>query len=301
MRPFALVILAAGVLAGKASAQNRDFSKVEIKTIKVAGAISMLQGAGGNIAVSAGDDGVAMIDDEFAPLSEKIHAAIRKLSPKPVRFLINTHWHGDHTGGNAQFSDTATILASANVRKRLMSGGEISAVKMKIDPAPSAALPVVTFDEGLSLWWNGEEIKAIRLPPGHTDGDTVVWFKKSNVVHLGDDFVTYGFPFVDLGSGGSVTGMLKALDIILGQIPQDAKIIPGHGDVSTVADVRKFRSSLEEMVQTVKKGLAAGKTVTQLQQEKVLAPWASWGPDNAFVKADAFIATIADDLKRNPQ
>jgi cyclase len=296
MRTSALLL--ACFTAASVHAQDRDFSKVEIKAVKVAGAVTMLQGAGGNIAISAGDDGVAMIDDEFAPLSQKIHAAIQKLSPKPVRFLINTHWHGDHTGGNAQFAETATILASVNVRKRLQSGGEIAAAKMKIDPAPQAALPVVTFEQGLSLWWNGEEIKAIQLPPGHTDGDTVVWFKKSNVVHMGDDFVTYGFPFVDLGSGGSVTGMVAALDIVLGEIPADAKIIPGHGDLCTVQDVKKFRSALDEMIQLVRKGLASGKSVAQLQKEKVLAPWAAWDKEKAFIKADQFIATIADDLKR---
>jgi glyoxylase-like metal-dependent hydrolase (beta-lactamase superfamily II) len=291
------VLLLACSVAVAANAQNRDFSKVQIKAIKVAGAVTMLQGAGGNIAISAGEDGVAMIDDEFAPLSPKIHAAIQQLSPKPVHFLINTHWHGDHTGGNAQFSDTAVILANANVRKRLQSGGMVKAANMKIDPAPPAALPVVTFEQGLSIWWNGEEIQAIHLPPGHTDGDTAVWFKKSNVVHLGDDFVTYGFPFVDLDSGGSVTGMVAALDIVLGQVPADARIIPGHGDLSTVQDVKKFRSALDEMVQTVKKGLASGKSVQQLQQEKVLAPWATWEKEKAFIKADQFIATIAEDLK----
>jgi cyclase len=292
MRILTLLLLAA---ATAASAQDRDFSKVEIKTVKVAGPVTMLQGAGGNIAISAGEDGVAMIDDEFAPLAPKIHAAIAALSPKPVHFLINTHWHGDHTGGNAQFSDTATILAHANIRKRLISGG--SAAGNKFPPAAPAALPVVTFEQGISLWWNGEEIQAIHLPPGHTDGDTVIWFKKSNVVHMGDDFVTYGLPFVDLNSGGSVTGLVAALDIVLGQIPADAKIIPGHGNLSTVADVRKFRSSLDEMVGIVKKGLASGKSVEQLQKDKVLAAWDD-PTGKAFVKGDAFIATIAEDLKK---
>jgi cyclase len=293
MNKLPLFLLAA---ATAVSAQERDFSKVEIKTVKVAGSVTMLQGAGGNIAISTGDDGVAMIDDEFAPLSPKIHAAIAAISPKPVHFLINTHWHGDHTGGNAQFADTATILANVNIRKRLMSGG--TALGNKIPPAAAAALPVVTFEQGISLWWNGEEIQAIHLPPGHTDGDTIIWFKKSNVVHMGDDFVTYGFPFIDLNSGGSVTGLVAALDLALGQIPADAKIIPGHGDLSTVADVRKFRSTLDEIIGTVKKGLVAGKSVEQLQKDKVLAAWEP-AMGKGFVKADLFIATIADDLKRN--
>ncbi len=291
MRTFALVML----VAAAASAQQ-DFSKVEINPAKVAGNVWFLKGSGGNIAATVGDDGVAIVDDQFAPLSPKIHAALAQLSPKPVKFVINTHWHFDHVGGNALFADTAAIFAHENVRKRMQVGAEI--IGIKVEPAAPAALPVVTFERGLSLWWNGEEIKAIHLTPGHTDGDTVVWFTKSNVVHMGDDFVTYGFPFIDLKSGGSVVGLIKALDSFLPQIPKDAKIIPGHGEVSTVDDVRKFRSTLEEIVSVVKKGLAKGKTVEQLQKEHALAAWESWGEKNKFVSADDFIALVAEDLKK---
>jgi cyclase len=295
MSKLSLLILAVSIAT---SAAAQDFSKTEIKTVKVAGPISMLQGAGGNIAVSAGEDGVAMIDDEFAPLSPKIHAAIAALSPKPVHFLINTHWHGDHTGGNAMFADTAVILANQNIRKRLVTGGEVAAFHMKIEPAAKAALPVVTFDQGISLWWNGEEIQAVHMGPGHTDGDTVIWFKKSNVVHMGDDFVTYaGFPFVDLDSGGSVQGLIAAVDVVLGMIPADAKIIPGHGDLATVADLRKYRSKLEEIVGVVKKGLASGKTVEQLQKEKILAAWDD-PTGKAGINGEKFIAIVAADLKK---
>ena len=175
------------------------------------------------------------------------------------------------------------------------AGGNIFG--MEIKPAPPPALPVVTFRDGLSLWWNGEEIRALAPGRGHTDGDLVVWFTKSNVVHFGDDFVTYGFPFVDLQSGGSVKGMIAALDVVLGQVPADAKVIPGHGEVSTIADVRKFRGALDEMVGVVKKGLAGGKSVEQLQKEHALAPWEpAWGGKDKFISAEAFIATIAQDL-----
>ena len=276
---------------------DRDYSKVEIRTEKVAGNVYVLYGAGGNIGVTVGEDGVAIIDDQFAPLSEKIHAALAKLSPKPPKFLINTHWHFDHTGGNALFSDAATILAHENVRKRLEAGANM--MGMEIKPAPKNALPVVTFREGLSLWWNGEEIRAIHPGLGHTDGDTVVYFVKSNVVHFGDDFFTIGFPFVDLQSGGSVTGLIKSLDVIIGQVPADAKAIPGHGVVSDMNGLRKFRSALDEMVGVVRKGLAAGKSVEQLQKEKVLAAWEpTWDGKDKFIHADAFIATIAQDLQK---
>src|SRR5712691_3825522 len=266
MRALALTMLAAAA----AVAQDRDFSKVEIKTTKVAGNVYLLEGAGGNIAATVGDDGVAIVDDQFAPLSARIHAALAKLSPKPVRFIINTHWHFDHVGGNANFSDTAAILAHANVRKRMIAGAKMP--MMDVPPAEPRALPVVTFEEGVSLWCNGEEVRAIHLRPGHTDGDTAVWFMKSNVVHLGDDFVTYGFPFVDLQSGGSVRGMIGAIDELLPQIPPDAKIIPGHGPLSTVADLKKFRNRLDEIVALVARGLKSGKTVEQMQKEKLLAP-----------------------------
>jgi len=209
-----------------------------------------------------------------------------------VRFVIKTHWHGDHTGGNAEFADTAAILAHANVRKRMITGGKTSFIEFP--PASGKALPVVTFEQGLSLWWNGEEIKAIHPGLGHTDGDSVIWFTKSNVVHMGDDYFAGMFPFVDLGSGGSVVKLVQSLDVILGQIPADARVIPGHGPVTGVAELRKYRAMLEEAVGAVKKALAGGKTVEQMKQEKILASLEDW--NKGFIKADAFIATIAEDL-----
>jgi len=223
----------------------------------------------------------------------KVKAALAKISPKPVRYLLNTHWHFDHVGGNAGMADTAAILAHENVRKRMQAGAEI--LGMKIAPAEPSALPILTYQHDVTIWLNGEPVRALHVPPGHTDGDTVVFFTKSNVVHMGDDFVTYGFPFVDLDSGGSVRGMVAAIDELLPQIPADAKIIPGHGPLSTVADLKKFRNRLDEIVALVARGLKSGKTVEQLQKEKLLAPYDDWnGP---FVKADQFLATVARDLQ----
>ncbi len=290
MRSFVLCIF----LAAAAAAQDRDFSKVEVKATNVAGNVYVLTGSGGNIGATVGDDGIALVDDQFAPLAPKIQAALKQLSPKPVRFVINTHWHGDHTGGNAEFADTAAILAHANVRKRLSTGGKTPF--MEFPPVTGKALPVLTFEQGVSLWWNGEEIRAIHPGRGHTDGDSVIWFTKSNVVHMGDDYFAGMFPFVDLSSGGSVRGLLASLDLIIGQIPADARVIPGHGPVTGVDDLRKYRSMLDGAVAAVRKGLSAGKTVEQMQKEKILAPWEDWG--KGFIKADTFIAVIAEDLAK---
>jgi len=287
----------AAVLASSAAvAQQQDLSKVEIKATKVAGSVWMLEGSGGNIAVSAGDDGLVMVDAEFAPLVPKIKAALAKISPKPVRFLLNTHWHFDHVGGNAGMADTAAILAHESVRKRMQAGAEMPTFKLKIEPAEPRALPILTYQHDVTLWLNGEPVSALHVPPGHTDGDTVVFFTKSNVVHMGDDFVTYGFPFVDLDSGGSVRGMIGAIDELLPQIPPDAKIIPGHGPLSTVADLKKFRNRLDEIVALVARGLKSGKTVEQMQKEKLLAPYEDW--NGGFLKADQFIALVARDLQQ---
>jgi cyclase len=288
------ILLLSTLLAAAAAAQSRDFSKIEIKVHKLSGNVYMLQGAGGNIGATVGEDGVAIVDDQYAPLSPKIKAALQQLSPKPVRFVINTHWHGDHTGGNAQFADTAAILAHANVRRRLASGGK--SPSGEVPPASGSALPVVTFEQGLSLWWNGEEIRAIHPGRGHTDGDSVIWFTKSNVVHMGDDYFAGTFPIVDLASGGSVVRLIESLDVILGQVPTDAKIIPGHGPVTDVAELRRFRSMLSEVVGAVKRGLGAGKTVEQMQQEKILAPWEDW--NKGYVNADKFLAVVAEDLAK---
>ena len=279
-----------------AAAQQQDFSKVEIKATQVAGSVWMLQGSGGNIGVSVGDDGIVMVDDQFAPLVPKIKAALAKISQKPVRFLVNTHWHFDHVGGNAGMAETAAILAHENVRKRMLVGADIPAFNMKIAPAEPRALPVLTYQRDVTIWLNGEPVHAIHLPPGHTDGDTVVLFTKSNVVHMGDDFFATGFPFVDLDSGGSVRGLIGAIDELLPQIPPDAKVIPGHGPLQTVADLKKYRNRLDEIVALVGRGLKSGKTVEQMQKEKILAPYDDW--NEGFVKADQFVATVARDLQQ---
>jgi len=287
------LLLAAALVSANALAQQPDYSKVEIKATHVAGTVWMLEGAGGNIAVSVGDDGIVMIDDQFAPLAPKIKAALAKLSQKPVRFLVNTHWHFDHVGGNAAMAETAAILAHENVRKRMLVGGEL--MTFKIEPAEPRALPILTYQRDVTLWLNGEPVRAVHVPPGHTDGDTVVFFTKSNVVHMGDDLIATGFPIIDLQSGGSARGLVAALDEVIPQISPDAKVIPGHGPLQTVADLKKFRNRVDEIIALVQRGLASGKTVEQMQKEKILAPYEDW--NGGFIKADQLIDIVARDLR----
>ncbi len=282
------------VFAIVAVAQQPDFSKVEIKVTKVAGTVYMLEGAGGNIGVSVGQDGIVIIDDQFAPLADKIQAALKGITSQPVRFVINTHWHFDHTGGNAYFQRQGPIIAQENVRERLKAGGE--AAGNKIPPAPKEALPIITFNDRATVHLNGEDIRAIHFPHGHTDGDSVIFFPQSNVVHMGDDFVTYGFPFIDLESGGGVRGMIAAVEKVIATVPPDAKVIPGHGALSTVADLKPYLAMLKDTMARVQKGIDQGKTLAQLKQEKVLAGYENLGGPGKFITTDKFIETLYNDL-----
>jgi glyoxylase-like metal-dependent hydrolase (beta-lactamase superfamily II) len=291
MRFVAWCILA---VACAAFAQQPDFSKVEIKVARVAGNIYMLQGAGGNIGVSVGDDGIVIVDDQFAPLADKIRAALKGITDKPVRFVINTHWHFDHTGGNGYFAKQGTIIAQDHVRERLLTGGTILGTKVKA--ADPASLPIITFNDRLSVHLNGEDIRAIHFPHGHTDGDSVVFFTESKVVHMGDDFVTYGFPFIDLESGGSVRGMIAACEAVMAAVPPDVKLIPGHGNLSTVADLKPYVAMLKDAAARVEKGIREGKSVEDLKREKVLAGYESWGGEGKFITTDKFIETLYADL-----
>lgn len=288
--------LAALLLATAAFAQQ-DFSKVEVKATKVAGSVYMLTGAGGNIGVSVGDDGIVLIDDQYAPLAPKIEAALRSITDKPVRFILNTHYHGDHTGGNEHFGKTAPIVAHENVRKRLASG--VTRRGQTTPPAPKGALPVLTFDESVTIHLNGEDVRAVHMPSGHTDGDSVIWFTQSNVVHMGDDFFNGFFPFVDQENGGSVRGLIANLDKVLSVLPNDAKVIPGHGALSDKAGLTKFRDVVRSTLNVVEKGIAAGKTAEQLKAEKALAEWDAWG--QGFIKTDVWIDTLAREARPRVQ
>ena len=281
-------VLASALLFATAALGQRDFSSVEVKAAKVAGTVYMITGAGGNIGVSVGDDGIVVIDDQYAPLAPKIEAALKSITDKPVRFILNTHYHGDHTGGNEYFGKSAPIVAHENVRKRLASG--VKRGGETIPPSPRGALPVLTFNDSVTIHLNGEDVRAVHMPHGHTDGDAVIWFTESNVVHMGDDMFNGFFPFVDQENGGSVRGLIANLDKVLAALPADAKVIPGHGALTDKAGVKTFADVLKATLAAVEKGAKAGKSLEQLKTDKVLAEWDAWG--KGFIKTDVWIETL---------
>jgi cyclase len=286
MKTHSLLALALALITPTVFAQ-RDFSNVEIKVIPVAKNIYLLEGSGGNIGVSIGSDGNLIVDDQFAPLAEKIDAALQKLNPGKLKFVLNTHHHGDHTGGNATFgAKDATIIAQSNVRKRLASEAN----------SRKEALPVITFDISASVYFNGEEIKLLHHGPGHTDGDSIIHFTGANVVHMGDQFFNGGFPFIDLGSGGSVEGYIKTVATVLEKIPADAKVIPGHGKLGTVEDLKNFHAMLVETTGIVKKGIADGKSLAELKVAGLPEKFKDFG--TGFIKTDRWIETIYNDATK---
>lgn len=290
MRKWMMVSL----LLSATAALGQDFSKVEIKVTKVAGTVYMLQGAGGNIGVSAGEDGIVVVDDEYAALAPKIIAALNGITDKPIEFIVNTHYHGDHTGGNEVFARTGTIIAQEHVRKRLQSGTKFGT--RVTPPAPAVALPVVTFNDRATVHVNGEDIRATYYPHGHTDGDAVIEFVQSNVVHMGDDFFNGLFPIIDLENGGSARGMLANVEKVLATMRDDAKVIPGHGPLGDKAALRAFADMLRGTTDAVAAAVKAGKTLDQMKQEKILAPWDKW--NTTAIPAERYMEVLYNDLHR---
>src|SRR5260370_31558612 len=272
---MALSLVGAALLCGPATwaQQQPDWSKVQIKTTKVSGNIYLLEGQGGNIAASVGEDCIVIVDDQVAPLAEQIQAALKdlKITDKPVRFVINTHYHGDHTGGNVPFNNAgSTLIAQDNVRKRLESGGTAGnggSIKVDANPAAKTAPATTPLRPDVPRHWNGEHIRALHFPSRHTGGDPIIFFPKNNVVHIGDDFCRYGFPFIDVASGGSVQGMIDAMEKATAQLNADVKVIPGHGAISNLDDVRAFTKMLRETSAVVQKALDDHKTLDQMKQE----------------------------------
>jgi len=287
----------AGLVALAAHAQQ-DFSKVEIRSEPLAGSVHMLTGAGGNLALSTGEDAAFLVDDQFAPLSARIKAAVAKISPKPVRFVLNTHWHGDHTGGNEAFGRAGSVIvAHENVRRRMSSEQFSEFFKSRTPASPKAALPVVTFTSDLVFHMNGDEIHAFHVPNAHTDGDAIVHFRRANVLHMGDVFFNKLYPFIDTDSGGSLAGMIAAVDRILAMVGDDTKIVPGHGPLATKGDLQAYRTMLATVQERVQALVRENKT---LQDAVAAQPTAefdeTWG--KGFFRPEQFVAMVWNDLVR---
>lgn len=278
--------------------QNRD---IIIESHKVTENIYMLTGSGGNIGISIGEDGVFMIDDQYAPLTQKILTEIKSLTDKPVKFLINTHWHGDHTGGNENINKEGTIIvAHQNVRKRMSTEQFNSMWNRKTPASPKGALPIVTFDKSLTFHFNGEDILVFHVHDAHTDGDAIIYFSKSNVLHTGDTYFQGKYPFIDLDSGGTVNGYINAVKFILDLIDDETKIIPGHRGISNKKELQAFLLMLEDIKLIVEKEIAAGKTEKEVTDNKLLTKkyddlsYGDW-----FIKPDVMRKTFYISLKKN--
>jgi cyclase len=274
-------------------AQDQNFDTVQIKTNKITESIYMLEGSGGNIGVLTGKDGTVIIDDQFAPLTEKIKAALAKISDQPVRFVINTHYHGDHTGGNENLGgEGAIIVAHENVRKRLSTDQFMAAFKREVKASPYAALPKVTFTDSVTFHMNGETINVFYVKNAHTDGDVIIHFKESNIFHTGDVFVRYGFPFIDQGAGGSIDGMIKATDLLIVRTNEQSRIIPGHGALAAKKDLFDYKSMLVTVRKRIADGIAQGKTLEQIVDTDPMKGYKSTMDKTLFVKL------VYDSLKK---
>jgi cyclase len=281
-------------LAILAAVFGRDPEPQEFKVHAVNGTVSYLEGAGGNIGLCVGDDGLFVIDDQLARFGGDVESTIKTFSDKPVSFLLNTHWHGDHTGNNVLIAKGAPIIAHSNVRRRLAADAEIEGRKND-PPMAAAGLPVLTYEQSITLHLNGEEILVLHFPNGHTDGDSIVLFTESNVVHMGDLFFSGRFPFIDLNSGGSVEGYTAAVGAILAALPEGAKIIPGHGPLSSAKELRAFHEMLLETARRVRAALAEGKDAGAMKADGLLDDYAeTWG--GGFIDSHKFIDTLAQDL-----
>jgi cyclase len=292
MKKFMLLLAVVSLLAANSFAHislvEGHRGQQDFKVEKVAGNVYCLFGRGGNIGVSYGEDGLLMIDTQFENIANNIKGELKKLGTDKSRFVFNTHWHGDHTGGNPVFGQDATIIAHSNVRNRLLS--TVDRDGKPRTPTAKVALPMITYDAGFSIHFNGEEIKAVHFPKGHTDGDSIIFFTKSNVVHFGDTFFVGRFPFVDLNSGGNVEGLVKNIGDLIKMLPSDVKIIPGHGAVSTLDDLKNYNQMLIETVKIVRDQMKAGKSLEEIKKTGMPEKYKEAG--SGFIKTDGWIETI---------
>jgi glyoxylase-like metal-dependent hydrolase (beta-lactamase superfamily II) len=291
---------AAAVVLGLAipAAAQQDFSRVEIRTERLADTVWMLTGSGGNLAVSAGEDAVFLVDDQYAPLTERIVAAIARISPRPVRFVLNTHWHGDHAGGNENLGKAgAVIVAHDSTRKRLSTEQFLEMRRATVKPLPKGGLPVVTFSQDTTFHLNGEEVRAFHVPRAHTDGDVIVHFAGSDVIHMGDVFWNRLYPLIDTGSGGTLDGMVAAVDRALALATPRTRIIPGHGPLAGRDDLKAYRDMLATVGARIKAMIRDGRKLEEIADSKVTADFDDvWG--KGFIPPRKFAEMVAMNLLR---
>ena len=294
---FARISLVTAFLWTMPLVAQRDWDAVEIRTVPLGGGVYMLMGSGGNIGLSVGEDGAFIVDDQFAPLTEKIKAAIAEVTDRPVEWVLNTHWHGDHTGGNENFGGAgAFIVAHDNVYKRL-NPAEFADLVGRSQQAPDAALPVVTFDRTMTFHWNGEDVHAFHVEYAHTDGDVIIHYRGSDVYHMGDTFFRDRFPFIDTATGGSIDGMIAAAGAALAVMDGSTRVIPGHGALSTREDLRAYRDALKSMRDGVAALMEQGHSLERIQGFRPIQAQAqAWGQDQAAERN--FVATIHHGLAR---
>lgn len=272
-----------------------NYDSVQVRATSLGRGVHVLFGAGGNIGLSVGNDAVFVVDDQFAPLTPKILAAIRSITDKPVKFVLNTHWHGDHTGGNENLGKGgALIMAHDNVRKRMSTEQFMAAMNMRVAPSPREALPVVTFNDGVTFHINDDSVSATHVAPAHTDGDVIVHFIKANVVHMGDVFNNAGLPFVDLSSGGSVHGVIAAADRVYAMTNDQTRIVPGHGQVTDRARLKQWRDAVAAVRDGVAREVKAGRTIEQVLALKLGAPYEKEWPAGH----ERFVRTVFEELSR---
>lgn len=290
-------LLLVALISSPVYAENHHHQGNSFQVKSLTDNISMLQGKGGNIGILTGKQGVLMIDDDFQDMSPALQKTLQQFGgQEKLTYIINTHWHGDHTQGNMHFGHHAQIIAHDNVRKRLLTSQEIKLFKMKSEPYPEHALPSITYQQAMTLHINGEEVHLIHLPSGHTDGDSVVFFKKSNVVHMGDHFFNGFFPFVDVDSGGDVMGMAKNIDHILTLIDDETVLIPGHGPVSDKAELKQFRAMLEGTYLEVEAMHKQGLTLEQMQSKGLSAQWNDW--TDGFLSTEVWISILYNSMMK---
>ncbi|MDQ4074371.1 MAG: MBL fold metallo-hydrolase [Thermoproteota archaeon] len=278
---------------------NAQDENVTINTTKLSNNTYMLKGSGGNIIVSVGQDGVFMVDDQFAPLTEKIRGAISNITDQPVKFVINTHWHSDHTGGNENFGELgATIVSHDNVRERLSTEQFLAFFNRTIPPLPENGLPIITFSDNMTIFQNGDEIKIIHVDNGHTDGDSIVYFTKDNVIHVGDDFNDKSYPLIDISSGGSIDGLISSLQTISSIIDDETKVVSGHSEISNKTKVNELANMLKDVRQNVSQMIEDGRSLEEIIASQPTSKYDEIYHDHSVLKPEDFVTIVYQSLTK---